>query len=358
MSKKSFMTFYISLLSVLIASCGGGGGGSDNNPPPATAETGILLDSPVSGVNYQTATQSGVTDAQGQYSYIAGETVIFSIGDVVFPSTQAAPVVTPLDMIGETDLTDTSVINILRLLQSLDIDGDPTNGIEISQVAHTAATGLTIDYQSSTFDTDVANLVANSGSSTTVLIDEATAIDHFKSTLSTQLVDWESYYNYADNRQWNYSFILGGIGESIYEYTVSSNVNEQDVYIHGWSSNWYTGKEYISSDMTNGVLFVGVNNNGFDTFFSSPIILSCNLYETCNISGIAGGFDYSFSIYNELETITVPAGAYNDCIKSTSTDNIEGVTRVRWNCKGVGKVKQEEGVDHHYVLESISTYNP
>ena len=326
-----------------------------------TTETGMLFDSPVSGVNYNTATQSGVTDAQGNYSYLPGETVTFSIGDITFPPAKAAQVVTPLDMVGKTDLTDTSVINITRLLQTLDVDGDPSNGIEISTAAHTAATGLTIDFQSPTFDTDVANLVANSGSITTTLIDQATAIDNFKIALSTLLIDWESYYNYADNRQWNYTVDLNWIS-TLYEYTVNSNINGQDVYIHGWDPSWDPEgtKEYILRDMSSGVFMVGIQINGVDDFFATKIMMRCsNLYESCNIAGTTGEENYDMTLFSELTTITLTAGTtYNDCIKSTQTDNISGQVRHSWQCRDTGEVKHHKVDDFIFELVSITTYSP
>ncbi|MEM1432459.1 MAG: hypothetical protein AAGG11_00210 [Pseudomonadota bacterium] len=69
------------LLLALLTGCGGGGGGlrpeTDNAPP---VSTGVLLDSPVEGVRYATATQSGVTNSAGEFSYRPGETVSFSLG--------------------------------------------------------------------------------------------------------------------------------------------------------------------------------------------------------------------------------------------------------------------------------------
>lgn len=360
MLRRSLMILYVSCLSVLTSSCGGGSG--DNNPSTTTPETGVLLDSPVSGVKYETASQSGMTDTQGQYSYLLGETVTFSIGDIVFPSTKAASVVTPLDMVGKTDLTDTSVINILRLLQSLDVDGDPANGIEISATAQSAATGLTVDFESSTFDTDVANLVANSGSVTSALIDQTTAIDHFKSTLKAQPVDLASYFNHADNRQWNYTFLSGGIPGGMYEYTVFGVVNRQDVFIHGWDPNWDSDdtKDYFLRDMSNGLFFIGTQVNGVDTIFDPPIKSCDSFYESCNEAGIHAIFGaYDFTYYTELATVSLTSGkTYNDCMKSTQTDNISGQVRVDWYCRGVGKVKEDKVGDFIFELESITTYNP
>ena len=357
MLKQTINVFFVLLFSILNTSCGGGG--SDGGSQTANPDTGILLDDPVGGINYQTATQSGTTDAQGHYSYLPGETVTFSIGDIVFPPTEAGPVVTPLDMVGKTNLTDTSVVNIVRLLQSLDVDGDPSNGIEISSTAQTAASGISVSFDSPTFDTDVANLVANSGSVTTALIDENTAIGNFKQSLSTQAVDWENYYYFADNRQWNYSFTMGGPGAGIYEYIVNGAANGQNVYVHGWSPTWSDHLDYYLQDLSNGTYFVGFQDGGIDTFFPSPILLGCdNLYESCTISGSLSGMSYSFTFINELDTITVPAGTYDDCIKTTQTDNIGSENRVIWHCRNAGQVKHEKVGNFIYELDSITTYSP
>lgn len=159
--------------------------GTDSGSAEGTASvlTGRFVDSPVSGLQYATASQSGVTDANGSFSYLAGELVTFSIGDINFPATQASATVTPLNVFSTTEIGNTGVVNMTRLLQSLDTDGNPNNGITISSDAGASATGLSVDFNSASFDSQVINLVANSGSSTTALIDGETALDHFQETL-------------------------------------------------------------------------------------------------------------------------------------------------------------------------------
>lgn len=365
MLKRLAILFYVILFLVFNISCGGGGGSGDdqtNTPETTTPKTGVFLDEPVGGINYQTETQSGVTNAQGNYTYFPGETVTFSIGDIIFPPTDAAPIVTPLDMVGATDLTDTSLINIVRLLQSLDVDGDPTNGIEINSAAHAAATGLIISFDSLTFDADVANLVANSGSVTTALIDGNTAVSNFKQSLSTQTIDWENYYYLANNRQWNYTLTQGGPG-SLYEYTTNGIANGQNVYIHGWSPAWSLSLDYFLKDASNGLFIVGVfddEGGAGDIFFPSAVMLGCNnLYELCNVAGSVNGIDYDMSFINEIDTATVSAGVFNDCIKVTQTDNTGGgQNRVAWYCRDAGGVRHEKVGSFVYELDSITTYAP
>ena len=101
--------------------------------PAAELLSGVFTDSPVSGLNFATQSTNGVTDADGVFHYRAGETVFFSIGNVALPVVVAAPVVTPLDMAAGENIYDPSVINVARLLQSLDEDANPENGIAIPQ---------------------------------------------------------------------------------------------------------------------------------------------------------------------------------------------------------------------------------
>jgi len=155
----------------------------DSSVDTSSVLTGRFVDSAVSGLQYATATQTGVTGTDGSFSYLAGEQVTFSIGDINFPATQATDTVTPLNVFSTTDIDDTRVVNMARLLQSLDTDGNPDNGITISPNADASATGLFVDFNSPSFDSQVINLVANSGSGTTSLIDGETALEHFQETL-------------------------------------------------------------------------------------------------------------------------------------------------------------------------------
>lgn len=198
----------ISMVALLLSACGGSGGssGPDTNPPEtdATADsgnpdsnggnnllTGRIVDSAVSGIQFDTASQSGRTNANGEFSYQAGESVVFSIGDIDLPSIPADTLITPLDIFSAgSNIADPSVINLTRLLQTLDTDGNADNGITIDDAAHLSATGLDVDFTASDFDLQVGNLIANSGSVTTQLIDGETALDHFEDTLMAEgLVD-------------------------------------------------------------------------------------------------------------------------------------------------------------------------
>ena len=169
---------------VAVVACGGGGGGSSTS---ATAQTGQFVDSPVAGLRYSTATQSGTTNAAGEYKYLPNETVTFSIGNVIFPAVPASGIVTPLDIFSTGDSADRRVVNLLVLLQSLDEDGDPRNGIKIPAGATAAAASpvnFDVPYASFAANGAVTTLIANSGSVTRAPVSDTAARAHFNEILT------------------------------------------------------------------------------------------------------------------------------------------------------------------------------
>lgn len=174
-------------LCVSLAACGGGGGngsGTTTMAPPPVSLSGVFVDSAVSGFRYATTTYDGSTDQDGTFIYAEGESVTFSIGDIIFSTVAAASVVSPFDLAGTADTSDTALVNMARLLQTLDTDGDVDNGITISEDAHSFAIGMTLDFASTNFDADVANLIANSGTINTMLVDANIAIAHLVATVT------------------------------------------------------------------------------------------------------------------------------------------------------------------------------
>lgn len=177
---------YAVMLSAALVACGGGSSGSVI-AATSTPLTGVIVDSPVGGLNYVTATQKGKTNAKGEFQYLQGETVSFSLGSIQFPSVSGSSTVTPLTMANTSDINHQVVSNILVLLQSLDEDGDPTNGITIPAAAASYATSaLSFDVTPAAFAAhpSVLSLIANSGSRNIVPVSVATAKAHFQNTLN------------------------------------------------------------------------------------------------------------------------------------------------------------------------------
>lgn len=127
---RSVRPFSLCLAAALaLTACGGGG----DDAPTAVAgtQTGVFVDSAVSGLSYETSSGvKGTTDDKGQFKYNPGDTVTFKIGSVTLGTGKATGTVTPAD-ISEGGEDSNKFTNLLVLLQSLDTDGDPANGITL-----------------------------------------------------------------------------------------------------------------------------------------------------------------------------------------------------------------------------------
>jgi hypothetical protein len=175
----------VTIILLLLFGCGGGGGGGGSTS--SAKSTGVFLDSPVINIGYRTETLEGVTNSLGEYEYLPGETVTFFIGDLIFPAVTATGTVTPLDLAGTQDTANSKVMNMIRLLQTLDQDGDPSNGITISDQAKASATQVDFELSTTIFAASpaVMNLIENAGLVTPVtkLVSAADALAHFKQEL-------------------------------------------------------------------------------------------------------------------------------------------------------------------------------
>lgn len=152
----------------------------------AAVSVGVFVDSFVVGIGYRTETQNGVTNERGEFNYRPGEMVTFFIGDLEFPPILAKAIVTPLDMAQSLNPASPIAINIARLLQSLDADANPANGIDLTGVPANFATPLDFKLAPEQFaaSPDVVELVANSGSVNTVVISLQQALNHLRETLT------------------------------------------------------------------------------------------------------------------------------------------------------------------------------
>ena len=162
---------------------------------PAPALTGQCVDAPVGGLSYSSESfPDGTTNENGEFSYFRGDQITFSIGDFTFPTVPVSSLLTPLALFQTDNPFNPAVVNTLRLLQALDTDADPTNGISISANAAAAAQmmleeGETVEsffaQDSDAFAADVEPWLATAGGSTT-LTDYDDAVAHFVNYLETE----------------------------------------------------------------------------------------------------------------------------------------------------------------------------
>jgi hypothetical protein len=282
--KEYFMMFRINVitvfLSLLCVSCGGGGDSTSTASTPdiqipvvmiqPTVFTGVFLDSAVEGLSYTTATNSGITNTFGEFSYQTNEDVTFSIGNIQLPAVSADSVLTPLDVMGTDNINHPSVVNVLRLLQSLDEDGIADNGIKIPAVALELAKELTVDFASPDFESQVAGLVQMSGGVYQQLISTEEAVYHFQVTIAalknqsiTNCAKTHSklgHYGFFDSRAHNVS----GRAEFIDDCTIKITEFNYDgggpeVYFYGAVDHMYSeDAAFAIGQKINGIVY---NNN-------------------------------------------------------------------------------------------------
>jgi len=190
--KKRILSILVSVFALLLLTgCGGGGGSSSSNDTTIT-KTAYLKDNSIQGVTYTSGSQSGTTDANGAFEYEENSSVTFSIGGVTLgvinsSNIQSDNIVYPSDILGiargniEQNLENPTLVRILRFLQSLDSDNDPSNGITIDSATITALNGVTLDLSlETTTDEEMENIITSLGKT---LVSKTQSIEHFRTTL-------------------------------------------------------------------------------------------------------------------------------------------------------------------------------
>jgi len=149
------------LVVLTVAGCGG-----DSKPELLS---GTLRAGGVQGVRYTTTTQSGETDANGAFQYRKGETVYFTIGNVILGAAPGASEITLFTLSGlqapanqkslRLELNRASLrnrtpfanaMNRQRLLLALDADHDARNGYDLRGRA-AELSGATLNFDQAVF---------------------------------------------------------------------------------------------------------------------------------------------------------------------------------------------------------------
>ena len=149
---KPSMTLSALLLggAIVMGGCGGGsssdttttngsGGASssansgDSSSQSASGGTGYYLDSAVAGVSYTCGSETGKTDNDGKFTFEKGKGCTFEVAGI------------PLRQVPADELVDNAKIvennvTVARFLQSIDTDGDLSNGIQITDEVITVLT--------------------------------------------------------------------------------------------------------------------------------------------------------------------------------------------------------------------------
>lgn len=185
----------VAVAASLLAACGS----DDDNKTAANAVTGVFLDSAVSGISYKGSQNSGITGSNGEYNYSPGETITFSVGGVLVGSAKGTGTLllkdldNGLDGSGQPNATS---VNRAIFLQSLDADGDASNGIQISSSTRDKLKSAVVAFNqdSSTFVTALGTALSTAGVSVDVVPADV-ALDHMRQTESETLGSLKVSFN-------------------------------------------------------------------------------------------------------------------------------------------------------------------
>jgi hypothetical protein len=177
-------------LALILAACGGGGSSEAARP----TVNGSFVDGAVEGADYVAGSAArAATGAKGEFTCKEGQSVSFSVGGIALGSAACAPIITPLQLAGVSDVKDAKVVNRLLALQLLDEDNDPANGIKITADVKNAMAGKALDFSAAVADFNkamAANLAAAGAAYGARGIDEERRLlvrEHFEDTLASRV---------------------------------------------------------------------------------------------------------------------------------------------------------------------------
>ncbi|AUY10016.1 hypothetical protein C3F36_11115 [Aeromonas sp. ASNIH2] len=178
---------------VMLTACGGGGddngggsnggnngGGTDTGSKPL--HTAVFLDSVVGGLDYRCNDYTGVTNAKGEFLFDDGDTCEFALGNQRLGAVTLKAgnsLVTPYTLAGDDK---EKAIRIAALLQTLDSDSNPENGITLDK-AQVAQLGIVELGSDDAFNTSLVEALKTAGL-TKAVVSLAAAKAHLSATLA------------------------------------------------------------------------------------------------------------------------------------------------------------------------------
>ena len=139
----------------------------------------------VAGMHFRSRSQSGFTDAGGGFTYVDGESITFGVADVSFRPAAGAPLISPWQLAADGGCEQTAELErLLVLLHSLDLDGDPDNGLALVEVDATARSRSFATLSEADITALVSELIPGRSP-----VDAGTAVDSFITQMDGEV--WE-----------------------------------------------------------------------------------------------------------------------------------------------------------------------
>lgn len=180
---KLYKFLGFTLASVLFIGCSGGSDSASYVPSGNSASiSGNFIDSAVSGLSYTCSPSGlqGITDQDGKFTCEPNDRVSFKLGNIALGESidvGSGDIVTPYTLFANNH---DAAVNLAQLLQTIDDDGDLSNGIS-PKPEHVESLGDSLDFTSLRFDRIVPRLLDGVDS----LVSEDQAEQHMLDTLVT-----------------------------------------------------------------------------------------------------------------------------------------------------------------------------
>gem|GEM_PF-6864539 len=156
---------------------------------------GFLLTRLFRGVQYTCGSISGVTGANGEFEYTSDCQIELRVGNIILGTVSSDMIrdnrLYPSDLarVSRSNITDEKVRFMIRFLQSLDSNNNPSDGIQIdtattekfSNIDKVTFTGNSADELT---ENDIGTMLTNEGFT---LISEEAALNHYRDTLKDDL---------------------------------------------------------------------------------------------------------------------------------------------------------------------------
>ena len=181
------------IFSFIILSLFFGCGGSSSTSTKSQNSIGYLIDAPVKGVNYECSNDniSGITDSNGKFEYTYNcNNISFKIGSTTLATINVdnMPIdgrlyITDLVEVDRNNSNNIKVINILRVLQTLDSDSDICSGIEINTTIRNIFTSEYTKEVKSFTENELQNILNDASINISNLVPPIKSLVHFEQTL-------------------------------------------------------------------------------------------------------------------------------------------------------------------------------
>ena len=351
MTKKAKVLSSSLALSVVFALTGCGGSGSDSGSSTnasSTTGTGYYLDSAVSGVNYVCGSQKGITDTNGTFTFQVGKNCVFKLNDMIVKKIPANNLNDGIKVVEDNT-------TVARFLQTLDIDGDATNGIEITKevvkaLRDTKISNLPVnDSQLSAMFTSVKNEVKNYKGAVVSVYDAEKHLNDTLTKVTKSLLSGKTFYMVWNDKNDNDY----GLDKVVFNNPVTEVIQD--------SLKNNTNHEIKTPTVKEGKLVWNDDSYSVITKVTSSYIV----FTDYDKDGKVSGTDYAYYSQSEAEAaydkkytpvVVVPAPTPSASTNTDSTQPIVPYTQSKSAPAGGKTITIKLGADGQLKATSVMGY--